>query len=113
KQVFLNLIINAIDAMGEVPERKHTLTVTLLPTPEVLQVEVRDTGCGIPEKHRSALTTPFFTTKEKGSGLGLAIVRNILEGHHASLHIDSRVGEGSAFTLHLPRRQPGSLSRAA
>jgi len=114
KQVFLNLILNALDAMPpEKASQRHQLEITLLPTPRVTQIEIKDSGCGIPTSHLSALFTPFFTTKEKGSGLGLSIVQNIIQAHHGSIEISSEPGEGTTLTLRLPNQQPQSATASS
>lgn len=106
KQVFLNLFMNAIDAMASNHGEKNQLEVIAFPSGNVQIFKVRDTGHGISEKQMSALFTPFFTTKERGSGLGLSIVQNILRAHNATIDVESRVNEGTTITVTLPRRQP-------
>ena len=69
-------------------------------------VEVKDTGQGITPEHLKEIFHPFFTTKEKGTGLGLAVSLKILNDHNGELLVSSRVGEGSVFTLRLPRLGP-------
>ena len=80
-----------------------------------IQVSVQDTGCGIPPENLDKLFTPFFTTKEevKGVGLGLAVSYGIIERHGGRIEVQSEVGQGSTFTVHLPasggeRNQPTS-----
>ncbi len=72
---------------------------------EFLQVEIRDTGSGIPEEHIENIFTPFFTTKNKGSGLGLSISHQIIQEHGGTINVESRVGEGSSFFINLPVSQ--------
>ncbi len=102
KQVFLNLMQNALDAMGG----KGVLDIkTYLASEEEglwVVVELSDTGGGIPSDVLPNIFNPFFTTKNKGTGLGLAIVRRILEMHGARIEVDNRPGEGTTFRIKLP-----------
>lgn len=103
KQVFLNILINAIEATEDggriyVRTRAH-LHVNEGPC---VQVEVRDTGCGIPSEHLESIFHPFFTTKHKGSGLGLSISSQIVQEHKGSIDVESRLNEGSTFYVNLP-----------
>jgi signal transduction histidine kinase len=107
RQVFLNLLTNALDAMPQ----SGTLTVRVHPAaredagdPDRVVVEVSDTGTGIPAEHLAKVTEPFFTTKEegKGTGLGLAICKRIIQEHGGRLVIDSTVGRGTTVRVELP-----------
>jgi two-component system NtrC family sensor kinase len=98
RQVFLNLILNAIDAMPD----GGTLTVRTIAGPTVAVVEVQDTGVGIPEDIRARLFDPFFTTKSTGTGLGLSICAHIVTQHGGQLGVESDPGQGSAFRVALP-----------
>lgn len=103
QQAFLNLLLNALDAM----DKGGTLTVAteLHPAsgpPSSIRVVIQDTGMGIPPDRLSRLFEPFFTTKEGGTGLGLAITRRIIEQHHGTISVQSELQKGSAFTLLLP-----------
>jgi two-component system sensor histidine kinase PilS (NtrC family) len=104
KQVLLNLIINAMEAI------ETTGRVTVRPVAEsrgprrgVVGFEVRDTGVGIPAEELQRVTEPFFSTKNGGTGLGLAIVNRIVERHGGTMHLESRVGEGTSIRVWLPR----------
>jgi two-component system NtrC family sensor kinase len=99
-QVFLNLVTNALQAM----EGHGTLTVTTRSSDGYIHVTVKDTGPGIPEDHLPRVFDPFFTTKEpgKGPGLGLHIVREIVRGYGGKVNVESRLGDGAAFTVTLP-----------
>lgn len=107
QQLFLNLCLNAIEAMkpgGELTVRVADLSdaggTTLL-------VEVADTGSGIPEPLLPTIFNPFVTTKEHGTGLGLAICRSIADAHHATLSARNNVGRpGSTFTIEFPVPAP-------
>ena len=99
-QVLINLIQNAIHAMGN----EGTLTLKLIRKEFEWELSVSDTGCGIPEEIREKIFDPFFTTKEigKGTGLGLSTVYSIMQNHKGSIRVDSKQGKGTRFTLSLP-----------
>jgi PAS domain S-box-containing protein len=107
RQVFLNLLTNASDAMPE----GGTLTIRTVPAvlangqPGV-RIEFTDTGVGIPPEHLSRVMEPFFTTKEegKGTGLGLPICRRVVQEHHGSLEIFSEVRKGTTVRIILAVR---------
>ncbi|MFH1502712.1 MAG: cache domain-containing protein [Candidatus Eisenbacteria bacterium] len=102
QEVFMNLVLNAAQAM----EGKGTLTtVTRLSRDGgSAEIEIRDTGPGIPANDRNKIFEPFFTTKEvgRGTGLGLAIAYGIVERHHGSIWVESEVGRGTSFFIRLP-----------
>jgi two-component system NtrC family sensor kinase len=100
RQVFLNLVLNAIEAMPE----GGTLTVRTAAQPSFAVVEVQDTGIGIPAEIRDRLFEPFFTNKAQGTGLGLAISAHIVTQHGGQIEVDSEVGQGSTFRVVLPYR---------
>ena len=101
-QVLVNLIINAVDAMGG----KGTLTIRTYQKPQEKRVflEVSDTGMGIPPENLSRIFEPFFTTKEvgKGTGLGLSTVYGIVQEHGGTIDVRSIVGQGTTFILSFP-----------
>jgi two-component system NtrC family sensor kinase len=100
QQVFLNLFLNARDAMP----KGGWLTVVTHADGAAAMIEVADTGSGIQPDHLSRIYDPFFTTKEigKGTGLGLSITYGILQEHGGTIACDSVVGQGTRFTLTLP-----------
>jgi signal transduction histidine kinase len=102
QQLMLNLILNAFQAMEG---KGGILTVKTSFDDRNVYLRVKDTGCGISEENRARIFDPFFTTKEsgRGTGLGLAIAAQVAEDHQGSIRVDSRVGEGTAFTVKLPR----------
>lgn len=103
-QVFMNIILNAAEAM----QGQGTLTIRtqLGPEKNTVLIEFADTGCGIKEEHLSQIFEPFFTTKEvgKGTGLGLAMSYGIIEKHRGRIWVKSKEGEGATFTIELPVR---------
>jgi signal transduction histidine kinase len=103
-QVFLNLILNAADAVEETGRRGVITVATELDGAEVV-VRVSDTGVGIPDDVRPKIFDPFFTTKGigRGSGQGLPLARGVVhEGHGGTLEVESVAGEGSAFSVRIP-----------
>jgi hypothetical protein len=100
QQVFLNLFINAKDAMPEGGE----LVVRTSTYDSIFRVEVIDTGVGISEEHLKKIYDPFFTTKAlgRGTGLGLSVTYGIIHEHSGKISVDSRPGRGTCFTLELP-----------
>jgi len=102
KQVFLNIILNAIDAMpngGVINIRVDTEKDT-----GFMSIRISDTGDGIPPHILGSIFNPFFTTKQtgKGTGLGLAVSRGIIEKHGGDIDVQSKYGEGATFNVHLP-----------
>jgi signal transduction histidine kinase len=104
RQVFDNLVVNAVQAMGT----GGTLTVCIRAAIENgtygVAVDIIDTGEGMDSQVRSRARDPFFTTRPSGTGLGLAIVDRIVDAHGGYLAIDSRAGEGTTVTVFLPER---------
>ena len=110
KQVFMNLILNAIQAMKEggsinISTRAVSRNGTQ-PSGDFVQIEVRDTGIGIPEENLQHIFDPFFTSKDEGSGLGLAVSHQIVQEHGGFVTVESHVGKGTAFFVHVPVGKP-------
>jgi signal transduction histidine kinase len=103
-QVFMNLITNAAQAIGE-RERGGTIRVAATDRAGEVEITVADDGPGIPADLIPRIFDPFFTTKDvgEGSGLGLSIVHGIVDRHGGRIEVQSRVGEGTTFRLLLPR----------
>jgi PAS domain S-box-containing protein len=104
-QVFLNLLVNAAQAIPEGRADSHEIrVVTRFEPPKRVIIEVHDTGPGIPPEVLSQLFTPFFTTKPVGvgTGLGLAICRRIVSGFGGEITVESEVGRGTIFRISLP-----------
>ncbi len=103
KQVFMNLILNAVDAMQD----GGTLTMKTLfdATAQVVRVEISDTGRGISAAVKDKIFQPFFTTKPKGTGLGLAISKRLIEDHGGRISIEKNASGGATFKISLPVTQ--------
>jgi two-component system NtrC family sensor kinase len=99
-QLFINLILNAIEAIEN--KGKITIKITTLKRTENVRVVIKDTGKGIPEDILDKIFEPFFTTKEKGTGLGLAVSYRILQDHGGKILVNSKEGEGTEFILTFP-----------
>lgn len=102
KQVFLNLVLNAIDAMPN----GGTLRIRTLLNSTTVAIEFSDTGIGMAPETQARLFEPFFTTKSHGSGLGLSISYSIIEAHHGRIRVNSVPGEGTTVTILLPLETP-------
>ncbi len=108
KQVFMNLFLNAAQAMpkgGELLVTAHAKELRDFDAGGMrahAQVRVRDTGAGMPPDVRTRVFHPFFTTKERGAGLGLALSHNIVKAHNGAIGVESVPDEGSVFTINLP-----------
>jgi two-component system NtrC family sensor kinase len=102
QQVFMNLIINAAEAMGGAG--RLTVATRLDEERRVIQASFRDTGRGISEENMGRVFDPFFTTKEvgRGTGLGLAISFGIVKEHGGTITVESKEGAGTTFTIELP-----------
>ena len=102
----LNLILNAIEATDGMGEIKVRLTTGQSSADrEDALIEVSDNGRGISEEDLGRIFNPFFTTRTAGTGLGLPAVRRIVRAHGGSIQVESKIGQGSTFTLHLPLDQ--------
>jgi signal transduction histidine kinase/HAMP domain-containing protein len=99
-QVFMNLIVNALQSI----EGAGTIEISTYIENNFLVVKISDTGSGIPEEIMDKIFEPFFTTKEigKGTGLGLAISYNIIKNHNGEIKVSSKIGKGTSFFVFLP-----------
>jgi signal transduction histidine kinase len=103
KQVFLNILLNAIEATTENGKITVKTRSFMKPGGELyLQIEFNDTGCGIPGEYIEDIFNPFFTTKSTGSGLGLSISNQIIQDHRGYIDVESQLGKGSSFFINLP-----------
>lgn len=98
RQVFLNLIRNAVEAMPD----GGTLTISIESDGDSITIHFTDTGCGIEPDQLSSIFDPFVTHKRNGTGLGLAVSKEIISAHHGSITVESVPGKGTDFTIRLP-----------
>jgi signal transduction histidine kinase len=114
KQVFMNLILNAIQAMRDggslVIATRLSMDGDGSASRPCVQVEVRDTGVGIAQENLEHIFDPFFTNKEGGSGLGLSISHQIIEEHGGRILVKSKIKEGTSFFVNLPLEKPVTLA---
>lgn len=108
KEIFLNILNNACEALEERPEKK--ISIRLYRKGDHIQIEIKDTGCGIPRENLGKLFVPFFTTKKmgKGTGLGLAITYGIIKMHRGDIKVQSTVDQGTLFIISLPVHLPNN-----
>ncbi len=103
QQVFINLMLNAADAMRERETRVLTVrTRRAADDPDTVELDFEDTGCGISAAAVDRIFDPFFTTKATGTGLGLSIAHQVITSHHGKLSVRSEPGRGTTFTVRLP-----------
>ncbi len=98
KQAFLNFVLNALQVMPD----GGVLTAKGEVVHQIVRISFTDTGPGIPEELQARVFNPFYTTRQEGTGLGLAITHRIIDAHGGRILLDSRVGEGTTFTVELP-----------
>jgi two-component system sensor histidine kinase HydH len=106
-QVFINLLLNALESMeagGEIRIGLHRCA-----PPSAVEISVADTGAGIPEGDLEKVFEPFFSRKRKGTGLGLAIVHQIVESHRGEIRAESRPEKGTVFLIRLPLDGEGTI----
>ena len=104
RQILMNVIINAIQAIPKKGEIKIITEKALLRGESAIKLIIKDSGVGIPEKDFNQIFDPFFSTKEKGSGLGLSIVYKLTEAHQGEIKVESKEGEGTKFVIFLPQK---------
>ena len=107
-QVFLNLILNAIDAT----DRDGKVELSISHAGGVVEVRVSDNGCGIASDQAGRLFSPYFTTKKHGTGLGLFVTRRLVNDHGGAVSFDSVPGEGTTFRVRLPLTAPTAVATA-
>ena len=109
QQVFLNLLLNAADAM---PDGGNLVVKTVYDKAEdAIWIYISDTGKGIDRKILDKIFQPFFTTKSKGTGLGLAISKRLIEQHGGTMSAENNPDAGAKFTISLPVKRGGELHR--
>lgn len=109
EEVFVNIMVNAIQAMKEY----GALTIAVTPDAENknIYIKITDTGCGIPEKELKNIFEPFFTTKPvgEGTGLGLSVAHSLILEHNGETDVKSKINEGTMFTIKLPLYEESGL----
>ncbi|MDQ3366073.1 MAG: HAMP domain-containing histidine kinase [Myxococcota bacterium] len=111
-QVFMNLLTNAAQALAQTDNA--TITIETKGDANGVEVKIADNGSGIPPEVLPRIFDPFFTTKDvgEGTGLGLSIVHELVERHGGTIEVDTRLGQGTTFTVKLPRQIPVALRKA-
>ena len=99
QQVFMNLLLNAIEAMGTNGVLTVSTEIVTDGKQQLLKIHIQDTGVGMAPENLARLFEPFFTTKKNGTGLGLAISRRIALEHHGDIRAHSEVNKGSTFSI--------------
>ncbi len=108
EQVFVNLILNSLDAISERKESEPDLAgeikITLKYISDKIYVHLKDNGMGIPDELKAKIFNPFFTSKKvgKGTGLGLSVSFNLIKEHKGNISFSSREGFGTEFVIELP-----------
>jgi len=107
QQLFLNIINNAFDAMRDIEGRPRLQISIRSPSPQAVVVTIADNGCGISDENLERIFEPFYTTKKiKGTGLGLSICYGIVRKLRGEMTVDSKLGQGTTFTISLPTERP-------
>jgi PAS domain S-box-containing protein len=121
RQIVLNLIINAAEAIGDAAgtirigisrATAQAERIGILPKGDYVRLEVTDSGCGMREEERTRIFDPFFTTKGRGNGLGLAVVQRIVHSYGGVISVASVPGRGTKFEIFLPSVEGSSVNRA-
>jgi signal transduction histidine kinase len=102
QQVLVNLIVNAADAMSDVPRAERTVTISTVRDDNLAEVSVSDAGPGIGRDKLKKVFEPFFSTKSQGMGIGLSIARRIVETHNGLIWAENKIGGGAVFRFRLP-----------
>jgi signal transduction histidine kinase len=101
-QVFLNLIVNAMDAMSDLPVDQRRISIATERVKNSAEVSISDTGPGIPPDTLKEVFAPLFSTKKEGMGMGLSIARTIIETHGGQIWAENVPGGGAVFHIRLP-----------
>jgi signal transduction histidine kinase len=108
QQVLINVVLNAMDAVADLPESRRLVEVSMDRKDSNIMIAVRDRGSGIPVENLPKLFESFFTTKQRGMGLGLAIARSIVEAHGGRIWAENRQPHGAAFNVEIPMAAPAA-----
>jgi histidine kinase len=114
EQIFINLAMNARDALDETAQPGKTISIQTRFAGGVVQIRFFDNGCGIPPEIQEKIFEPFFSTKGvgKGTGLGLSISYGIVRDYQGEIRVDSHPGEGTTFTIFFPPSREGKEQAA-
>jgi signal transduction histidine kinase len=113
QQVLINLIVNAIDAMADKEKSQRRVVVRTARNNESAEIEIADSGPGIPASKLNEVFEPFYTTKLNGMGMGLSIARTIVEVHHGQISAENNGGQGALFRINLPLARSAVSAAAA
>jgi signal transduction histidine kinase len=113
QQVLINLVLNAMDAVADLPETRRVVELSMERDGSNILIAVRDRGSGISSENLPKLFDSFFTTKQRGMGLGLAIARSIVESHGGRIWAENREPHGAAFNVELPTSETQSAKPQA
>jgi signal transduction histidine kinase len=108
QQVMINLVVNAMDAMHDVPAEQRRVVVSIDSADDSAAIAVRDQGCGIAAERLPKIFESYFTTKREGMGLGLSVARTLVEAHGGRIWAESALGKGTVFHVRLPATAPVS-----
>ena len=113
QQVVLNLVMNSLEAMREVPASQRRLAVSVMRTDAGnVRCAVRDQGIGITHENLRNVFDPFWTTKPEGLGMGLSVCRSIVEAHNGKMWVESSPGAGATFFFEVPAAGNGAIATA-
>jgi len=101
QQVTTNLIMNAMDAVSDLPSAERSITLSTARNGSVAELSISDVGPGIPPDKLHDIFTPFFSTKENGMGMGLSITRTIIEAHNGKIIAENQPNGGAVFRVRL------------
>ena len=113
QQVVLNLVVNGIDAMKDMPIENRIISIRTLRVGKFAELSVSDRGLGIPEDKLKEVFEPFFTSKTEGMGMGLSIARTIVEAHHGLIWAKNRDHGGASFRIKLPLSMEATETKQA